>query len=192
MNVPFTLRAIWPGFGSFSTLVTSNAGDSPCGMPSARLVSPSCGEGFVAHRELAVAVVVVAGDREVPRQVEARARDAGAFEGREEFFEVRPAHVDGFIFGGDVVAVVAEARGRFEAFMGGVLEVPQRDDVAVTRGEVDRRVNLHGRVGRFRRRSRSPPRSASVCPSWRRSRRRGRCSCVYLREVVDRHRPGCA
>src|SRR5436305_1165090 len=40
-KLPFTRRAISPGLGSFSVLVTVNVGDEPSTFPSARLFSPS-------------------------------------------------------------------------------------------------------------------------------------------------------
>src|SRR5262249_19477348 len=68
-------------------------------------------EGVVAHRQLATGVVHVAGDGEVPGEVEAVAVDSGLFQGPEDAFEVFAPGVDLWLVRGDFVAVVAERGG---------------------------------------------------------------------------------
>ena len=101
-------------------------------------------EGVVADVQLARGDVLVAGDGEVPGEVEVRATDPCAAQCREDRLEAGALGVDRAVVRGKLVAVVAEALRRGIGWPARVLQVAQGDDVAVPGGEVDRRVDLEG------------------------------------------------
>ncbi len=184
---PFHAAGDFPRVGFVFDARDLEAGRDPLGDAIGEVGVAELGEGVVAHVELAFGVVGVAGDREVPRQVQARALDALFFEFREQFFEVRATNVDGFLFAGDVVPVVAEADGRFQRFVCCVREVAQRHDVAVPRGEVDRRMDLQHGVGGVRgvRVDLNPDRPAFLGHGVDHDHRR--VGVLVLADVIDRH-----
>src|SRR4029077_3576622 len=96
---------------------------------------------------------LLARDGEVPREEQFAALDPRASERREDLFHVRPPFFELRVQRlGDAVAVVAEAFARLDRFAGFVLEVAQRDYVAVPLEPVARRaydqVAVFGVLGR--------------------------------------------
>ena len=123
----------------------------PLHLPVGEVVVAERGEGVVSHVERPLGDVVVAGDREVPGQVEVVALDARLVQGLEDPLEVRAPLVDHGRVGGQPVAVVAESGGRRDRLAAGRLQVAKRDDVAVPGGEVLRRVDQQRGARRARR-----------------------------------------
>ncbi len=127
---------------------------SPSSSPS--IGSP--GEGVaeaqqrvVAGRDRAVAEAVLAGDREVPGHVQVRALEAVRLERRDQALHVRAPALDRGLLGDQPVAVDAERQRRLDARARGVLEVAERDDVAVPLLEVAGRADDQVRVRRVAR-----------------------------------------
>ncbi len=99
------------------------------------------GERVVADRERPLGEVALAGDREVPGEVEAVAGDAGPLKCREQPLHVGPACLHGGIVRLQPVAVHAERLLRLDDLAVRSLQVPQRDDVVPALVEVDGRAD---------------------------------------------------
>jgi len=110
-------------------------------------------EGIVAHAQHPRRYVLVAGDGEVPGEVQVGALDPCPVQGVEDPLEVRPPSLDRSPAGRQPVAVVAEALGCADRIAVGVLEVSQGDDKAVAGSQVGRRLD-HERGALRRRRVR--------------------------------------
>ena len=96
------------------------------------------GEGVVADVEHPLGEVALAGDGEVPRQVEVAPTDAGVAQRGEQVLEVRAALLDRRAERRDPVAVQAEGAAGRDHRAGCVAQVAQRDDEPVPLGEVAR------------------------------------------------------
>ena len=109
-------------------------------------------EGVVTDMEQPLGKAPLAGGREVPRQVEVVACDAGRGEVREDLLHVRTALLDDGVAARRVVAIREEGAFRRERIAGRILQVPHRDDVAGALFQIDRRpdderaLRLRGRV----------------------------------------------
>ena len=105
------------------------------------------GERVVADVEHPLSQVLAARDGEVPGEVEVRAADPGTFQVGEDPLHPSPAALDLGLVGAQTVAVDAEGVLGRNPLAVGVLEVAQRDDVAMALGEVDGGEHHQGHVG---------------------------------------------
>ena len=107
---------------------------------------PELRERVVAHVQQSSADVAVARHGEIPGEIQAAAPDARPLQDPEDAIEVLAPRLDRLLVRVDIVAVVAERRRRGDRLALGRAQIPQRDDVAVLRTQVLRRVDLERRV----------------------------------------------